>query len=129
MPSVGGRRTATAIRNVIMAALLISPFALLLAFLAFAAIAPSNVEAGIPVYVMMPLNTINNDGTLNNPGDIKSKLQTLKNSGAAGIMVDCWWGIAEGAAPKQYNFSAYSQLFDIVSSVGMKVQAVMSFHK
>jgi len=85
-------------------------------------------QAGIPVYVMMPLDTMNNDGSLNNPDGVKNNLQTLKNTGATGIMVDCWWGIVE-TSPKSYNFSGYSDLFDIANSVGMKVQAVMSFHK
>jgi len=38
-------------------------------------------------------------------------LRTLKRAGVEGVMVDVWWGIVEGAAPGQYDFSAYKRLF------------------
>jgi len=55
-------------------------------------------------------------------------LQTLKQAGVEGVMVDVWWGIVENAAPGQYDFSAYKRLFHKVAESGLKVQAVMSFH-
>ena len=44
-------------------------------------------------------------------------------------MVDVWWGIVEGQAPQQYNFTAYRQLFDMCKQVGLKIEPVMSFHQ
>lgn len=45
-----------------------------------------------------------------------------------GVMVDVWWGVVEGDGPKAYNWSAYRQLVDMVSEIGLKMQCVMSFH-
>ena len=42
-------------------------------------------------------------------------LQTLKQAGVEGVMVDVWWGIVENAAPGQYDFSAYKRLFHKVA--------------
>lgn len=38
-------------------------------------------------------------------------LRTLKRAGVEGVMVDVWWGIVEGRAPGEYDFSAYRRLF------------------
>lgn len=38
-------------------------------------------------------------------------LQTLRQAGVEGVMVDVWWGIVENAGPGQYDFSAYKRLF------------------
>ena len=43
-------------------------------------------------------------------------LQTLKQAGVEGVMVDVWWGIVENAGPGQYDFSAYKRLFHKVDS-------------
>lgn len=43
-------------------------------------------------------------------------LQTLKQAGVEGVMVDVWWGIVENAAPGQYDFSAYKRLFHKVQA-------------
>jgi hypothetical protein len=83
-------------------------------------------QAGVPVYVMMPLDTVNNDASLNDPAGITSNLQvrecrsdhpnfsstsaqTMKSIGVTGIMMDVWWGIVE-QNPQAYNFSAYARL-------------------
>lgn len=55
-------------------------------------------------------------------------LKTLKLAGVEGIMVDVWWGLVESEKPRQYDFSAYAQLFEKARSAGLKIQAVMSFH-
>ena len=38
-------------------------------------------------------------------------LQTLRQAGVEGVMVDVWWGIVENAGPGKYDFSAYKRLF------------------
>jgi beta-amylase len=82
----------------------------------------------VPVYVMMPLDTVNTNNQLNNPQKIQQQLSKLKSVGVDGIMIDCWWGLVE-ESPKQYDFSAYRDLVTIVQSTGLKMQVVMSFHK
>ncbi len=42
-------------------------------------------------------------------------LQTLRQAGVEGVMVDVWWGIVENAGPGKYDFSAYKRLFHKVS--------------
>jgi beta-amylase len=45
-----------------------------------------------------------------------------------GVMVDVWWGICEREGPGCYDFEGYAALFDRIAAIGLKVQAVMSFH-
>lgn len=90
---------------------------------------------GVPVYVMLPLDTVwllERDGAAQ-PLLIREKamevgLEMLSRAGVDGVMIDVWWGIAEHAEPRRYDFSAYRKLFEQVASKGLKVQAVMSFH-
>jgi beta-amylase len=85
--------------------------------------------AYIPVYVMMPLSTVSNEGYLNNPEKLKYQLTQLKEKNVDGIMVDVWWGIVERKGPKNYDFNAYKQLVDMCRVLNLKVQVVMSFHR
>jgi hypothetical protein len=43
-------------------------------------------------------------------------LQTLRQAGVEGVMVDVWWGIVENAGPGEYDFSAYKRLFHKAST-------------
>jgi beta-amylase len=47
----------------------------------------------IPVYVMLPLNSVNNDGSLNMNLPWDNWFNQLRNGGVAGVMGDVWWGI------------------------------------
>ncbi|KAL3702312.1 hypothetical protein R1sor_020334 [Riccia sorocarpa] len=85
--------------------------------------------AYIPVYVMLPLNTINENNEVSDPESLKNHLRALKSVNVDGVMVDCWWGLVEEKAPQQYNWTGYSQLFSIVRETGLKLQVVMSFHQ
>jgi beta-amylase len=87
------------------------------------------LHAYIPVNLMMPLDTITNDGRLNNPNQIRQNLQQLKNGGVDGVMVDVWWGVVERDGPLSYNWSAYKELVDMVEQIGLKIQFVTSFHQ
>jgi len=88
-----------------------------------------HAHAYIAVNMMMPLNTVTNDGILNNPNQIRQDLQKLKSGGVDGVMVDVWWGLVEHDGPQQYNWSPYLQLVSIVDQVGLKIQFVTSFHQ
>ncbi|KAL0442616.1 UNVERIFIED_CONTAM: Beta-amylase 2, chloroplastic [Sesamum latifolium] len=82
----------------------------------------------IPVYVMLPLGTINTDGELADPNNLINQLKVLKSVNVDGVMVDCWWGIVEGRGPRQYKWGGYKKLFHIVRELKFKLQVVMSFH-
>eukprot|EP01018_Ginkgo_biloba_P037973 Gb_14164 [translate_table: standard] len=84
---------------------------------------------GVPVFVMMPLDTVNSNGTLNRRKAMNASLLALKSAGVKGVMVDVWWGLVEKEGPGQYNWSGYKELLDMVSKHGLKLQAVMSFHQ
>jgi len=93
---------------------------------------------GVPVFVMLPLDTVWLGTTQDHPNSktpillrekaIEVGLDMLVAAGVEGVMIDIWWGMAEHAAPGLYDFSAYRRLFEQVASRGLKVQAVMSFH-
>lgn len=89
---------------------------------------------------MLPLNVVSNDGNLVNPAKLAQQLQILKNHQVDGyiklqytdvisIMVDVWWGIVERKGPKMYDWKAYQELFDMCVKIGLKIEAVMSFHQ
>lgn len=87
------------------------------------------VRGGVPVFVMLPLDSVNMNNTLNRRRALNASLLALKSAGVEGIMMDVWWGIVEKDGPRMYNWSAYRELIDIVRKHGLKVQAVMSFHQ
>nr|CAB3494492.1 unnamed protein product [Digitaria exilis] len=90
----------------------------------------SRKSAGVPVFVMMPLDTVKKCGTaLNRRKAVQASLAALKSAGVEGIMVDVWWGIAESEGPRMYNFDGYMELMEMARKTGLKVQAVMSFHQ
>eukprot|EP00898_Chlorokybus_atmophyticus_P008506 jgi/Chlat1/8657/Chrsp87S08054 len=82
----------------------------------------------VPVYVMLPLDTITLINTVNRPNALRAGFMALKSIGVEGVMVDVWWGIVEGDKPKQYEWEAYRELLDMIRDAGLKCQAVMSFH-
>ncbi|CAN6304942.1 unnamed protein product [Urochloa humidicola] len=90
----------------------------------------SRRSAGVPVFVMMPLDTVKKCSTaLNRRKAVQASLSALKSAGVEGIMVDVWWGIAESEGPRVYNFAGYAELMEMARKAGLKVQAVMSFHQ
>lgn len=95
-----------------------------------AAAAASSRRNGVPVFVMMPLDTVSKCGSaLNRRKAVAASLAALKSAGVEGIMVDVWWGIAECEGPGRYNFTGYMELMEMAKKNGLKVQAVMSFHQ
>jgi beta-amylase len=87
-------------------------------------------RSGVPVFVMMPLDTVKKCGSaLNRRKAVQASLAALKSAGAEGVMVDVWWGIAEAEGPGRYNFDGYMELMEMARKTGLKVQAVMSFHQ
>lgn len=87
------------------------------------------VKKGVPVFVMMPLDSVTWNHTINRKKAMNASLQALKSAGVEGIMMDVWWGLVEGEKPGEYNWGGYSELLEMAKKHGLKVQAVMSFHQ
>eukprot|EP00238_Polyblepharides_amylifera_P005911 CAMPEP_0196593070 /NCGR_PEP_ID=MMETSP1081-20130531/74590_1 /TAXON_ID=36882 /ORGANISM="Pyramimonas amylifera, Strain CCMP720" /LENGTH=557 /DNA_ID=CAMNT_0041916941 /DNA_START=542 /DNA_END=2216 /DNA_ORIENTATION=+ len=85
-------------------------------------------EKPVPIFVMLPLNTVTIDGDLQDTDRLMGALEELSKIGVEGVMVDVWWGIVEKDGPQEYNWSGYQHLLELVKSYGLKLQAVMSFH-
>eukprot|EP00850_Spirogloea_muscicola_P007530 SM000038S14343 [mRNA] locus=s38:302075:305230:- [translate_table: standard] len=60
-------------------------------------------HAGVPVYIMLPLDSVTLNNTLSRPRAFRASLTALKSAGTEGVMVDVWWGIVERAGPMQYE--------------------------
>lgn len=86
-------------------------------------------RSGVPVFVMMPLDSVTWNHTVNRKKAMNASLQALKSAGVEGIMMDVWWGLVEGEKPGEYNWSGYTELLEMAKKHGLKVQAVMSFHQ
>ncbi|XP_020599473.1 beta-amylase 1, chloroplastic [Phalaenopsis equestris] len=84
---------------------------------------------GVPVYVMLPLDTVKPGGGMNRRKAMVASLKALKTAGVEGVMVDVWWGTVERERPGVYDWSGYDDLMDMARRIGLKVQAVMSFHQ
>eukprot|EP00440_Ansanella_granifera_P076488 gb/GFBE01083001.1/.p1 GENE.gb/GFBE01083001.1/~~gb/GFBE01083001.1/.p1 ORF type:complete len:475 (+),score=118.47 gb/GFBE01083001.1/:1-1425(+) len=83
----------------------------------------------VPVFVMLQLDWISEDGqTLRFKDELRSQLAAAKTAGLKGVMADVWWGVCE-PQPGVYNFGAAKELCELLSSLGMNLQAVMSFHQ
>ncbi|XP_042482255.1 beta-amylase [Macadamia integrifolia] len=83
----------------------------------------------VPVYVMLPLGVVTSENVLEDKDGLEKQLKDLKAADVDGVMVDVWWGIIESKGPRQYNWSAYRSLFQLVQQCGLKLQAIMSFHQ
>lgn len=75
------------------------------------------------------MGVITNDNVLEDKDKLESQLKELKAAGVDGVMVDVWWGIIESKGPKQYDWSAYRSLFELIQQYELKLQAIMSFHQ
>lgn len=82
----------------------------------------------VPVYVMLPLETIQSPTQLNDPAQLGQWFAQLKSGGVNGILADIWWGMVE-QQPKQYVWTAYQQLFQLAQQNGLLIQGIMSFHQ
>ncbi|CAM8877801.1 unnamed protein product [Rhodiola kirilowii] len=83
----------------------------------------------VPVFVMLPLDTVSLGGKLHRPRAMNASLMALKSAGVEGVMVDVWWGLVEKEGPCKYNWEGYADLVRLVQRHGLKLQAVMSFHQ
>ncbi|CAK7356239.1 unnamed protein product [Dovyalis caffra] len=89
----------------------------------------SSNDSSVPVFVMLPLDTITIGGNLNKPRAMNASLMALRSAGVEGVMVDAWWGLVEKDGPLKYNWEGYAELLQLVQKHGLKLQVVMSFHQ
>lgn len=96
---------------------------------AFPREADQDFTGSVPVYVMLPLDTVNADGVYRYASAqwFSSALCDLKQRGIHGVAVDVWWGAVE-KKPRVYDFSGYRQLFEFLVSLELKIQVVLAFH-
>ncbi|KAL1059759.1 hypothetical protein V6Z11_1Z009900 [Gossypium hirsutum] len=83
----------------------------------------------VPVCHAPELGIISTDNVLLDKEGLKQQLLKLKTAGIDGVMSDVWWGIVESKGPKQYDWSAYRSLVELIKECGLKMQAIMSFHQ
>lgn len=83
----------------------------------------------VPVFVMLPLGVVSVDNVLEDKEGLEKQLKELRAAGVDGVMADVWWGIVGSQGPKQYDWTAYRNLFQLVQDCGLKLQAIMSFHQ
>ncbi|XP_073000629.1 beta-amylase 3, chloroplastic [Typha latifolia] len=90
---------------------------------------PLAASSGVPVYVMLPLDTVSPGGGVSRARALNASLMALRSAGVEGVMVDVWWGLVEKDGPGKYNWEAYLELVQMVERNGLKLQMVMSFHQ
>lgn len=86
-------------------------------------------KSGVPVYVMMPLDSVTMGNGVNRKKAVNAAMAALKSAGVEGVMMDVWWGLVEREKPGEYNWGGYMELMEMAKKHGLKVQAVMSFHQ
>lgn len=86
-------------------------------------------QHNVPVFVMLPLDTVNSDGVFRYAESIwfATALEELRKTGIHGVAVDVWWGAVEHR-PRRYDWAGYRSLFNFIASLGLKMQVVMAFH-
>lgn len=82
----------------------------------------------VEVFVMLPLDTLSNDGKLKDRKLLTELLDKMQEAEVDGYMTDVWWGITE-RQPGIYSFEGYRELFDMARARDWNVQVVTSFHK
>ncbi|KAG6544693.1 hypothetical protein Mapa_013883 [Marchantia paleacea] len=85
--------------------------------------------SGVPVFVMMPLDSVELVKSESGQWMLSLCLKRLKDAGVEGVMMDVWWGLVEKTAPRVYDWSLYDKLVKVIQDNDLKLQAVMSFHQ
>ncbi|KAJ3694019.1 hypothetical protein LUZ60_009499 [Juncus effusus] len=83
----------------------------------------------IPIYATLSAGIINNYSQVLDSEPVKQELRRLKSLNVDGVIITCWWGIVEGRAPQNYDWSVYKELFSILKEFHLKIQVVLAFHE
>ncbi len=58
-----------------------------------------------------------------------NQLATVKAYGVDAVTVDVWWGKVEASGDDQFNWSYYDQVFQVITSKGLDIVPIFSFHQ
>jgi len=72
--------------------------------------------------VMAPLE-------VSNWTEFGNQLATVEAYGVDAVTVDVWWGKVEAAGDNQFNWSYYDQVFQAITSRGLDIVPIFSFHQ
>lgn len=61
-------------------------------------------------------------------GRFSEQLRIAKEAGVQAISVDVWWGLVQKDSPRQFNWSYYRRVFNVIRNAGLKVSPIMSTH-
>ncbi|MEI6056588.1 MAG: family 14 glycosylhydrolase [Lentisphaerota bacterium] len=59
----------------------------------------------------------------------QGQIAAAKAAGTDAVSVDVWWGMVEGQGDQEFVWNDYQNVFSMISSAGLKIQAIMSFHQ
>jgi len=84
---------------------------------------------GVPVRVMLPLNTLDSSGQLSEQmaATLMRRLRMLAAVGVTGVSLDVWHGLCE-PSPRHYEFRGVAAVVQLARSLGLTTSAIMSFH-
>lgn len=72
--------------------------------------------------VMAPLE-------VSNWTEFSNQLATVAAYGVDAVTVDVWWGKVEATGDNQFNWSYYDQIFQVITSRGLDIVPIFSFHQ
>ncbi|MGV3734009.1 MAG: family 14 glycosylhydrolase [Microcella sp.] len=58
-----------------------------------------------------------------------NQLATVEAYGVDAVTVDVWWGKVEATGDNQFNWSYYDQIFQVITSRGLDIVPIFSFHQ
>jgi hypothetical protein len=58
-----------------------------------------------------------------------NQLATVEAYGVDAVTVDVWWGKVEAGGDNQFNWSYYDQIFQVITSRGLDIVPIFSFHQ
>ncbi|WP_046174754.1 family 14 glycosylhydrolase [Domibacillus indicus] len=85
--------------------------------------AQAEVKKDYKLYVMAPLTEITDWK------DFEEKLKIMKENGVYALTTDIWWGMVEGKADNQFDWSYYEKYAEVVEASGLKWVPIMSTHQ
>ncbi|KAK8836350.1 beta-amylase [Tritrichomonas musculus] len=88
----------------------------------------ARTENRCDVYVMAPLDIIDEEGKPSYIQTFTKWCKQLKEGGIDGVMIDVWWGLVE-KTPKNYQWEGYDKIFKVMKKSDLKIVPVLSFHQ
>jgi len=76
--------------------------------------------------VLAPLFMDNDQQQLNT---FQSELTEAKNIGVEAVSVDVWWGKVQPVSQNSFDWSYYTNVFNVIRNAGLKIVPIMSLHR